>query len=218
MSDVIEQAKGMYPILNNTNLQFAFTPNQYDTRKLEFWPPGESGSGSSRRPESIPEDMVGIQVINPSVKPLDILGEYVSHWAVNNDPELSKLYGQFRDSLTMEQMQKRYKEHQRLYGEKRPFEQWLGIAGIPELFRGYTFEQFPQSSYNKLYTEDQLSILDAIRSKLKLPLLRTGEEHGGKHDFISRMTRTDFPGYVIQSQSSVPNVQNVNEQQLFKEL
>ena len=49
--------------------------------------------------------------------------------------------------------------------EKRPYEQWYQMTGLPEMFRGYTFNQFGQNA-EQMYTPQQLETLNAVRQYL----------------------------------------------------
>jgi hypothetical protein len=62
-------------------------------------------------------------------------------------------------------MQERYKFHQQNFGEKRPYDLWLQHTGIPEMFRGYTFDQWGPNAAKK-YTPEQLNILNQVRQYL----------------------------------------------------
>ena len=61
-------------------------------------------------------------------------------------------------------MQERYQYHTQNLGENRPYEQWMQMTGLPEMFRGYTFNQWQDAA--KMYTPEQLQTLNAVRSYL----------------------------------------------------
>jgi hypothetical protein len=163
--DFLSEAQTAYPYLKDKELDIVYTPKPKETRFLEFYPPDEPGSPEMPRPKSLPMGRVGIEVFRPNVKPIDILGDYVSHYGVQADPELKKYYGQFRESLDPKVMQERYKYHRENFGETRPFEEWSESSGVPEIFRGYTFNQFGDNAA-ELYTPQQLMILDQVRKYL----------------------------------------------------
>ena len=160
---LFERAKKEYPYLSDKDISFMYSPAS-GNRVLEFYAPDEPGDPKSPRPSQLPMGEVGIQVFSPKAKPLDILGDYVSHYAVEKDPKLASLYSQFGQSLDPKMMQQRYQYHQQHFGEKRPYEQWLQTSGLPEMFRGYTFNQWPDAA--KMYTPQQLQILDQVRQYL----------------------------------------------------
>jgi hypothetical protein len=157
---MFDKAQKEYPYLQGKDISFAYTPTPNETRQLEFYPPEET-----QRPAYIPSGRPGIEVFNPNVKPIDILGDYVSHYAVQNDPRLKEMYGQFQQSIDPATMQQRYQYHQQNFGEQRPYEQWLQQTGLPEYFRGYTFNQWGDNAA-QMYTPQQLNILNQIRNYL----------------------------------------------------
>jgi hypothetical protein len=64
----------------------------------------------------------------------------------------------------METMQNRYKHAQKDYGEDRPFDEWNSRSGMPEYFRGYTFNQWPNAE--EMYRPEDLEKLDSIKGLL----------------------------------------------------
>ena len=158
--NLLEQARTQYPYLKDKEIDYMFTPTPGDTRKLEFYGPEET-----QRPEQLPAGRVGVQVFDPSVRPIDILGDYVSHYGVQQDPRLAGYYQQFGQSLDPELMRGRYDFYRQQLGEQRPYEQWYEMSGLPEMFRGYTFNQFGEGA-ERLYTPEQLNILNQVRQYL----------------------------------------------------
>ena len=157
---MFQKAQKEYPYLAGKDIAFAYTPKEGD-RKLEFYSPEET-----ERPKSIPAGKVGIEVFNPKVTPLDILGDYVSHYGVQNDPRLKALYTQFQGQLDPKEMQKRYEYHKANMGETRSYDEWLRMTGLPEVFRGYTFNQWPAEFSQKYYSPEQMKTLNDVRSYL----------------------------------------------------
>jgi hypothetical protein len=163
-SELFEQAKKDYPYLADKDITFKYSPNPSDQRMLEFYHPEET-----ERPEYMPAGKIGIEVFNPKTTPLDILGDYVSHYGKQADPNLKSLYEQFEQSLDPQAMMNRYTFHTSNLGENRPYEKWYEMTGLPELFRGYTFKQFgPEEEAKSYYTPQQLEILDKVRSYLNV--------------------------------------------------
>jgi hypothetical protein len=163
-----QQAQKQYPYLADKNIDFAYTPGQ-GRGYLEFYPPGESGSPEYPRPSQLRMDRPGVQVFDPRTKPIDILADYVSHYGVNQDPFLAQRYQQFTQSLTPRQQeilrqQYQYYQNDPQFQERRPFEQWAKISGLPAYFRGYTFNQWDQPE--KMYDSQQLKMLDEVRKYL----------------------------------------------------
>lgn len=170
----LSEAKRQFPYLQNKD--FDYVENLTDDKKagyLEFWEPGDEGppDGSVKRPEGIGIDRMGIEVRNPNTRPIDILGDYVSHEAVYSDPKLKDIYDRYTSTLTDEQLKVKYEYEKKNYGEDRPFEQWAERSGKPGMFRGYTFDQFSEDEIKEAYTEEQLKILDEARDYLGIKKL-----------------------------------------------
>jgi len=165
---LFEKAKTDYPYLSDKDIYFKYTPNQ-GRGYLEFYHPDEPGSPEYPRPKELPMGKVGIEVFDPSTKPLDILADYVSHYGVESDPYLSERYQRFTQSMTPDQnkrLQEQYKYYQEHpeYKEQRAYEEWAKASGLPAYFRGYTFNQWPDST--QMYTPEQLDVLNQVRSYL----------------------------------------------------
>ena len=161
-SDIVR----MYPYLSDKNISYVYEPTK-DRGFVEFYSPTEPGSKEYPRPKSLPMGGVGIQVLSKDAKPIDVLGDYVSHWGVYTDPFLKRTYQDFVNSLDDKQLntlEKQYKYSQENFGENRPFSQWLEITGLPGYFRGYTFNQWENPE--DMYRKDQLKLLDNVRSYL----------------------------------------------------
>lgn len=162
-SKLFSKAVEEYPYLADKDIAYTFTPSK-DDRYLEFYPPEEIGSPEYPRPETLPVGKVGIQVFNPKTRTIDILGDYVSHYGVENDPKLKEMYGTFTQTVPEAFMRNRYQEHQRKFNEARPYADWYKQTGMPEYFRGYTFNQWGNA--DQMYTPQQLEILNQIRQYL----------------------------------------------------
>ena len=65
-----------------------------------------------------------------------------------------------------QRLQEQYQYYQQHpdYKEQRPYQEWEKASGMPGYFRGYTFNQWPDSS--KMYTPEQLNILNAVKKYL----------------------------------------------------
>jgi len=157
---VFEKAKQQYPYLADKDIAYKYTPQENPEYMLE-----------SYQGEDIPAwgqgKQAAIEVFNPATSPLDILGDYVSHYAVTQDPKLAAYYQQFQNLLDPASMQERYKYHVENLGETRPYDQWFQMTGLPEIFRGYTFNQWgsPEEA-KKMYSPEQLNVLDQVRNYL----------------------------------------------------
>ena len=169
--DPIGQAMRQYPILGKAGVVGKYTePKGGDKRMLESWAAGEPGDKETPRPNELPADKHGIEVFDRAgPRPIDVLGDYVSHQGVKTDPKLKKYYEDFVGSITPEQEAKlrdQYKYAQDNEGEKRTYEQWKEVTGLPAYFRGYAFKQWPENVYDKAYTPDQRSKLDEMMGYL----------------------------------------------------
>ena len=135
---------------------------------LEFWQPGDEGDKDQPRPKDLPLDKPGVEVYSDKTRPIDILGDAVSHYMVNTDPKIKGYYQQFQHSLTPEQknrLQEQYKWDQDKEGDKRPYPQWEQESGLPAYFRGYAFQQW--ANPQKLYTPGQLKMFDDMMGYLQ---------------------------------------------------
>jgi hypothetical protein len=160
--DAIKQAQSDYPYLANSGLVATYSGKGGGKRKLEYWPRGEPGNARTPRPSSIPIDKAGVEIFDRDVSPKDILADYVSHEAVTSDPRLRQLYSEFQATVPDATMRERYEYHRKNLGEDRDYETWRERTGMPEYFRGYTFDQWQDAK--RFYSPEQLRKLDEIRS------------------------------------------------------
>lgn len=174
--NLLEQARQQYPMLRDVDIGYTETPKE-NSGYLEFWPKGETG-GQNARPNTLPIDKPGLEVYDKATRPIDILGDIVSHQLVHTDDKLKNYYAQFEKSLTPEQhgfLQEQYQHAQEKQGESRPFADWAKSSGLPAFFRGYVFEQWPKEDANKYYTPEQLKMFDEMSGYLKsnaVPLMQ----------------------------------------------
>ncbi len=166
--DVFEQAMEMYPALRNLGIEYKISPNPEEKRMLEFYPPNEKGSPNNPRPRELPINKLGVEIYNEDVRPLDVLGDVTSHWLIYNDPEYKQYYDDFVQSMSPEQKQrlKGQYEHYVSKGEKRPYEQWEQMTGLPAYFRGYPFKQWPDKFNQVAYTPEQREMFDRMMNQL----------------------------------------------------
>lgn len=166
---LLDQAIQQYPLLGNSGLQFRRGETD-DGRLLEFWPPGEPGSSQYPRPSEFDIAKPGVEVFSDKVRPIDVLGDVVSHYLVENDPKLKSVYSAFSDSITPKQEQmlrKQYQFARENDGEDRPYEKWRERSGLPAFFRGHPFEQWPAEFNQANYTPEQIQLLDRMMNYLK---------------------------------------------------
>jgi len=154
---LLDVAKEQYPYLADKDIAYKYSPQAKPKYMLEFYQGGDLPSWAKN-------NKVAIEVFNSKTKPIDILGDYVSHYGVNTDPKLQELYQKFQQSLDPKMMQNRYLFHKQHLGEKRSPEEWSKMTGVPEMFRGYTFDQWKDAK--QMYTPEQLQILDQVRNYL----------------------------------------------------
>lgn len=164
---LFEQAKKEYPILNNMGLNYKYNPGG-GRGMLEFWPGDETGTSDYPRPKEFPLGSVGLEVYDPKTRPIDLLGDVVSHHMIHNDPRIGAYYTQFQESLTDEQrmrLQRQYQWAQQNEDEQRPYQDWETHSGLPAYFRGYPFQQWEDAA--GFYTPDQLAMFDEMMAYLK---------------------------------------------------
>lgn len=167
-SSLLAQTKAL-PYMADKDFSYVYTPEAKGYGgMMESYPPGETGSPDAPRPEGLPLDKFGIQVIDPKSKPSDVMADYVSHYAVNSDPKLQPVYQQFLQKLDPQMMRGRYQWDVQNAGEKRPFEQWLSATGAPAMMRGYVFNQWSPDFQKQIYTPEQIQIMDQMKGVLGL--------------------------------------------------
>lgn len=158
-----EKAKTQYPILSKVPMDFKFQPEgvKAGSNMMESYPAGET-----ERPAGFPLDRYGLAVFDPKTTPQDILGDVVSHYMVNTDPQVKQAYQQFQASTQTPQaqaiLQNLYAEA-KTQGETRPYEEWLPMSGLPNYFRGYVVNQWSPEEIQKSYTPEQRKFLDAVK-------------------------------------------------------
>jgi hypothetical protein len=167
--NLLQQAQQQYPVLQNQN--YGYVENYQQGRGfLEHWAPGEPGAPDAPRPAQIPSNQYGLEIYDPKTRPIDVLGDVVSHQLVNTDPNIKNVYQQFQQSMTPQQHQmlaEQYQYAQQNEGEKRSFEQWKEQSGLPSFFRGYAFDQWPKEFNDKVYTPEQKQMFDGMMQYLR---------------------------------------------------
>ena len=169
MPEVWEQAQQEYPRLRSQQVSYKRTPRQ-GAEKLEAWPPQEPGSRERPRPKEFPIDRYGVEVYSQQTRPIDVLGDVVSHFMVNSDPTIKDIYNRFSSSLTSQQMDRlmsQYKWSQAHERERRDFTQWMTSSGLPAYFRGRPFQQWPERGTENWYTPQQLQMFDEMMRYLR---------------------------------------------------
>lgn len=170
--NTFNQALQRYPVLNGIGLTPQFSPGKGGGNKLEFWPPGEPGAPDRPRPSSIPPNAPGVEIYDPSVRPIDVLGDAVSHHLMKTDPKIKAYYDKFKNSLNEDQrsrLQEQYDYAKKNEAENRPFAEWAEVAGIPAYFRGYAFDQWPADFNQQAYTPQQRAMFDEMMAHLSGP-------------------------------------------------
>jgi hypothetical protein len=166
-ADLAEQ---QYPVLKNLGIVYKSSPGKGGSNKLEFWPPGEPGAPNAPRPEDIPLHKPGVEIYDPNIGPLDVLGDVVSHHMIHSDPTIAKIYQNFGASLMPDQrqrLQQQYEHARQNEGETRDYPAWESSAGLPAYFRGYPFQQWPAEFNAQAYTPDQRKSLDGMMDYLR---------------------------------------------------
>jgi len=165
---LMDQAKQQFPILNNYDIGYKYSEGRAPFM-LESWGPGMTTSiPGVDRPSEFPNDKLGIEVFDPKTKPMDILGDVVSHHLVNTDPKIKDTYSNFTKSIEPWQediLKEQYDYAKKSYGEDNDYEGWKKEAGLPAYFRGHPFQQWDKSE--NMYTPDQLKGLDSMMEYLR---------------------------------------------------
>jgi hypothetical protein len=176
-SEFKRRSEQQYPYLQDKNLRVAYNPDRKQGM-LEFYPPQEVGSEQYPRPEQFPIDKFGVDIRSPMTRPIDVLGDYVSHYGIYTDPVLMASYKEIEKSLTGEQkdfLKRQYEDYKRGYfinesgdkvslgeKEKGTFEEWLDRSGLPGFYRGNIFNQWE----DKYYTPRQLELFKKAKQYL----------------------------------------------------
>ncbi len=167
--NLLAQAQQQYPVLGGQN--YGYVENfQQGGGFLEHWAPGEPGAPTAARPSQLPMNQYGLEIRNPATRPIDVLGDIVSHQMVQTDPQIKQIYEKFQQSLTPQQQQllvEQYEHAKKNEGEQRPFEDWKQASGLPALFRGYAFDQWPKDFTDKVYTPEQKQMFDGMMQYLQ---------------------------------------------------
>ena len=157
--NVFEEAQKQWPILRNPDILYKRTPREGGD-KLEAFPPDEPGSPERPRPQEFPSNKYGIEVYSDQTRPIDVLGDVVSHFLINTDPRIADLTSHQEDRLRSQY--KWYKDR----GENRSYDDWRKTSGLPAYFRGYPFQQWKNS--RSWYTHQQLQLLDDMMRYLSM--------------------------------------------------
>ena len=166
--NAFEQARQQYPVLNNYDIGYKESIGR-GPGYMESWPPGEGGTPKLSRPKEFANDKFGVENFRADTKPIDVLGDVVSHYLVTADPQVKQTYSDFSASLQPWQhkiLQSQYQYAQKVEGEKRPYEAWLTSSGLPAYFRGYAFKQWPDDFNQHAYTPEQRQMLDGMMNYL----------------------------------------------------
>lgn len=165
-----QQALQQYPLLQKLGLQFKMNPNSDGSNMLESWVPGEMGTKDRPRPGEFDPKKLGIEIFSDKTRPIDVLGDVVSHHLINEDPKISKTYEAFKSSITSKQediLKDQYDYAKKNEGETRDYETWKDNTGLPAYFRGYAFQQWPQDFNQQAYTPQQMKLFDAMMQYLQ---------------------------------------------------
>lgn len=164
----VADALKRYPVLDKLNLHAVDTPGT-QPYKLEFWGPHDSGTKKEPRPKAIPSGQIGVQLFSQDVTPEDVLADVASHYLRKHDPKMLGYYHQFLQSITPDQEKRLHQDYQwakQNEGETRPYGEWVQQTRLPAYFRGYTFNQWPQSFTSKVFTPQQIQLFNQVRSYL----------------------------------------------------
>lgn len=158
-----DETQKQYPRLKDYPIDYAYTPKA-GADMMESYAPEEE-----QRPANFPKGRFGLEVFRQDAKPLDLLGDVASHYAVYHDPKMQQLYEQFQKDIPKEgqaALKDLYEESKRDDNEKRPYEDWLKQSGMPAYLRGRLVDQFKPTDYPGAYSPDQLKVLDQMKQYL----------------------------------------------------
>lgn len=165
--NLLDQARDQYPILKNHDIGYT---EAFGRSKgyLESWPAGEEGGQDLPRPKELAPDKFGIEIYDKKTRPIDVLGDVVSHKLINDDPKIKQHYEEFQDSMKPWQkknLKAQFEHDKREYGEDRSYDDWEKSSGMPAYFRGYPFKQWDDPK--EMYTPGQMKKLDKMMDYLK---------------------------------------------------
>lgn len=166
--NLFDLAKQQYPVLNNYDVGYKESIGR-GSGWLESWPPGETGTPELPRPKEFANEKFGVENYRSDTRPIDVLGDIVSHYLINADPTIKQTYQDFSASLQPWQhkiLQSQYDYAKKVEGEDRPYEAWLTASGLPGYFRGYAFQQWPDDFNQHAYTPEQRKQLDGMMKYL----------------------------------------------------
>ena len=105
---------------------------------------------------------------DPRTRPIDVMGDVASHGMVNTDGVMNYYYNEFKRTLKpwqKDRLKKQYEYSKKNLGEKRDFNKWLEMSGLPGYFRGYAFKQWEKP--NEMYTPEQRAMFDDMMNYLR---------------------------------------------------
>ena len=167
--NLLEQARQMWPVLQNYPVGYVERFNEKDPRVLEAWQAGEPGDKQYPRPKELPLDQYGLEIIRKKTRPIDVAGDITSHFLVDQDPRIKQYYEDFINSMTPEQhkrLEKDYQYSRQHENERRSFEDWAHETRLPAYFRGYAFQQWPKDFTDRVYTPEQRARFDEMMGYL----------------------------------------------------
>lgn len=207
--DILDEVYAEYPGLSKYGFQFRDSLGKGGSRKLEFYPPGESHSPFEDNSKP------GIERFDPSMGKQDIFGEML-HFLPHADKKAGALRREFQDSITPEQkdqwLRGDYESQIKngLFGKNPPsFDQWLGRQGGDAFFRGYLTKQYPEKAYTGAQIE-LFSKLDAYLRQAPLTATAGVAEQAERYsiirqraDALNRAKASDPASYVATYSPSI---------------
>lgn len=158
-------AQEMYPYLKNYDVPTIVNP-QKNRGWAETYAPDEPGAPEYPRPQGLPMGKLGLEIYRKDMRPIDYLGEVVSHHAVDTDPKVKKVYGDFAKTMNHAMTVPQYLYARKNFGENRPYNQWYTASGLPGYVRGQTFNQWQGADGQRMYTGQQLEMLRGLQKLL----------------------------------------------------
>lgn len=159
---LLDRAQAKYGFLKNLGMQVVENPREGDMY-AETWPAGEPGSADYPRPQSIPLEINGVEVLRPDqFSEDDLAGE-----GFHIDPEARRVSDYLATTFTPEQLDA-------LKGNAADYEQSIQMGmdedqalqnSVDSLVRGYVMGQWPPEAIESMgLDEDQRGALESLRA------------------------------------------------------
>jgi len=177
IEQLVAKAEGRYPFLRNNEYKVVNSGSR-GLGYLETYPPGEEGSPKYPRPESLPIDKYGIDIISEDVTPKDLAGDVLSHVDKYGN-ELGKAMSNSFTEGQVNELAQQYQDYGMTLQEGSPNAYSRALDnGASALIRTSALGQGGQGAVDGLkyfnFSPEQLNILNQANGYVK-----TGRETRG---------------------------------------